>query len=194
VIEFVPAEGFGRVVLTNQFPNDAVKGEPFDTGYDDPGRPHEPTGDGYRYRAEIRSRRGIASNKETEVNRLMSNLSIWFHGGSSANSINTILSMPSTGSLMPLLAPNAVGSLPALSELRGFFTDASGNLYVVNAYKDFSSIVTFSPPANSGAPYTFSQILAGGLADGLAHPLCAVLAPAPDGHVYGKGSRNELYL
>ena len=69
--------------------------------------------------------------------------------------------------------------MPALSELRGFFTDPGGTLYVVNAYKNFSNIICF---AASNGGYTFSHVFAAGAADGLAHPFCAVLAP--DGDVY----------
>ena len=112
----------------------------------------------------------------------MTTLLISFHGGSSAASINNILSMPSAGPMVPLLAPSASGSLPALCELRGFF--AAGNfLYVVNAYKDFSNILTFSPPASAGNPYTFGGLFAAGSSDGLAHPFCAVLVPNGDLYV-----------
>jgi hypothetical protein len=112
----------------------------------------------------------------------MGNLSISFHGGSNANSINNILAVTTAGPPLPLLVANSTGSLPALSELRGFFTDTSGNLYVVNAYKDFSNILSFSAPTSTGDPYAFTGVFAAGASDGLAHPFCAVLAP--NGYVY----------
>jgi hypothetical protein len=112
----------------------------------------------------------------------MSSLSISFHGGSSANSINNILAVPTSGSFVPQLAPNSRGSLPALSELRGFFTDSNGNLYVLNSHKDFSNILTFEAPSAAGDPYTFTGVFASGAKDGLSHPFCAVLAS--DGHIY----------
>jgi hypothetical protein len=112
----------------------------------------------------------------------MTTLCISFHGGSSATSINNILAATTTGPLMPVLAPNALGSLPSLCELRGFFA-ADNLLYVVNAYKDFSNILTFSPPANAGNPYTFAGFFAAGASDGLAHPFCAALVPNGDLYV-----------
>ncbi|HEY3744149.1 MAG TPA: hypothetical protein VGL53_30095 [Bryobacteraceae bacterium] len=110
----------------------------------------------------------------------MSDLCISFHGGSTASSINNILSVIPNTSLTPVLAPNASGVLPALSELRGFFVDSNGSLFVVNAYKDFSNILTFQP--QNGGGYTFDSIFAAGATDGLAHPFCAVAGG--DGHIY----------
>jgi hypothetical protein len=81
-----------------------------------------------------------------------------------------------------MLAPNAAGVLPALSELRGFTTDAKGTLYVVNAYKDFSQILTFAPPAVPGGPWTFDGLFADGKGSELAHPFCAVFGS--DEHLY----------
>lgn len=111
----------------------------------------------------------------------MSDLCISFHGGSTATSINNILLAVPAHSLTPVLAPNASGAMPALSELRGFFLDTDdGNLYVVNGYKDFSSILVFQPQTGGG--YTFYSIFAAGATDKLAHPFCAV--PGSDGHIY----------
>ena len=109
----------------------------------------------------------------------MSNLYISFHGGSTGTSVNNLLA---SDDLQPLLAPSAVGVLPALCELRGFLTDTHGTLYVVNAYKDFSNILTFSPPAAGTQTYTFASIFASGAKDGLAHPFGAVFGP--DGDLY----------
>lgn len=87
----------------------------------------------------------------------MSSVLTSFHGGTTATSINNILAVPQSGAVTPMLAPNSAGAMPALSELRGFTTDKSGNLYVVNAYKYFSQILMFSPPAVSGGPWIFSK-------------------------------------
>jgi hypothetical protein len=72
--------------------------------------------------------------------------------------------------------------MPALSELRGFTTDAAGTLYVVNAYKHFSQILTFSKPAVPGGPFTFASVFVGGKDSQLAHPFCAAFGS--DGHLY----------
>jgi len=110
----------------------------------------------------------------------MSDLCISFHGGSTATSINNVLAVTSTAAVTPMLVPNATGVIPALSELRGFFLDpGSGSLFVVNAYKNFSNILTFS---RQGTAYAFNGIFAAGDSDGLAHPFCAV--PGGDGHIY----------
>ena len=114
-----------------------------------------------------------------EGSECMSQLAISFHGGSTATSVNNLLSVSSGGALTPLLVPDSTGAMPALSELRGFFTDPAGTLYVVNAYKNFSNILSFKP---SGGAYAFDRIFASGSGDGLAHPFCAVLAP--DGDIY----------
>jgi hypothetical protein len=113
----------------------------------------------------------------------MSNLSISFHGGSEATSINNVLAFTPTDDLTPILSPNSGGAMPALSELRGLFSDpTTGKLYVVNAFKDFSQILTFSAPLNSGSSYTFDGVFAGGKDSQLAHPFCAVYGA--DGNVY----------
>ncbi len=108
----------------------------------------------------------------------MSDLAISFHGGSTATSINNILSTVA-GGLTPVLVPNSQGVLPALSELRAFLPYANGTLFAVNAYKDFSNILTFTP---QGGLYTFASIFAAGNSDGLAHPFDIALGG--DGHIY----------
>jgi hypothetical protein len=112
----------------------------------------------------------------------VSTLCASFHGGSSASAINTVLGIDPQRAPTFMLAPRADGVLPALSELRGLTTDKSGTLYVVNAYKDFSQILTFAPPAAAGQPWTFSAIFAGGKSSQLFHPFCAVFGA--DGHLY----------
>ena len=105
-----------------------------------------------------------------------------FHGGSAANAINTILSISPSSSPSAMLLPTGAGVMPALSELRGFTTDAAGTLYVVNAYKHFSQILTFSKPTVSGGPVTFASVFVGGKDSELAHPFCAAFGS--DGHLY----------
>jgi hypothetical protein len=72
--------------------------------------------------------------------------------------------------------------MPALSELRGFATDAAGTLYVVNAYKQFSQILTFSTPTVPGGPFSYAGVFIGGHDSELAHPFCAAFGS--DGHLY----------
>jgi hypothetical protein len=78
-------------------------------------------------------------------------LSASFHGGSAVTSINAILGVSPSATPTVMLAPNASGVLPALSELRGFTTDANGTLHVVNAYSEFSQIVAGPMAAATGA-------------------------------------------
>lgn len=112
----------------------------------------------------------------------MSQLLASFHGGSAASAINSILSIAPSSAPSVVLAPNGAGVMPALSELRGFTTDGHGTLYVVNAYKNFSQILTFAPPKVSGGPWTFLSVFAGGKDSELAHPFCAAFGS--DGHLY----------
>jgi hypothetical protein len=105
-----------------------------------------------------------------------------FHGGSVANAINSILSISPSSPPSVMLSPNTAGVMPALSELRGFTTDAAGTLYVVNAYKNFSQILTFSKPAVPGGPFTYASVFIGGKDSELAHPFCAAFGS--DGHLY----------
>ena len=112
----------------------------------------------------------------------MSALLSSFHGGSAANAINSILSISPPSSPSVMLLPTSAGVMPALSELRGFTTDAAGTLYVVNAYKHFSQILTFSKPAVPGGPFTFASVFVGGKDSQLAHPFCAAFGS--DGHLY----------
>jgi hypothetical protein len=112
----------------------------------------------------------------------VSTLLVSFHGGSTATSINAILGIAPSAAPTVMLAPDANGVMPALNELRGFTTDANSTLYVVNAYKNFSQILTFAPAAASGGPWTFSGVFAGGKDSQLFHPFCAVFGV--DGHLY----------
>lgn len=112
----------------------------------------------------------------------MSALLASFHGGSAANAINSLLSITPSASPASMLSPTSAGVMPALSELRGFTTDASGRLYVVNAYKDFSQILAFGKPAVPNGPFVFASVFAGGKDSELAHPFCAAFGS--DGHLY----------
>jgi len=113
---------------------------------------------------------------------LMASLFSSFHGGSGASAINSILSLSPSSSPSVMLSPNSVGAMPALSELRGFTTDSTGTLYVVNAYKNFSQILSFSKPQAAGGPFTYDKVFVGGSGSELAHPFCAVFGS--DGYLY----------
>ena len=114
-------------------------------------------------------------------------LAISFHGGGSgpkgSKAVNNILVPSASGSTTHLLGPNQDGFMPALWELRGFFADpTSGDLFVVNAYKDCSAIFRFTSSAGAATPYRYAGIFAAGPGAHLNHPFCAALGP--DGDVY----------
>ena len=114
-------------------------------------------------------------------------LAISFHGGGSgpkgSTAVNNILVPSASGSTTRLLGPNQDGFMPALWELRGFFADpTSGDLFVVNAYKDCSAIFRFTSGGGAATPYGYAGIFAAGPGAHLTHPFCAALGP--DGDVY----------
>ncbi len=91
---------------------------------------------------------------------------ISFHGGSGG--INNILVYHDSGKqhTQPDLLPTG-GSNPTLKELRGFVLDGS-LLYVVNAYKQYSQVLTYR---ESGGVYSFQQIYASSASvNSILHP------------------------
>src|SRR4029453_13588570 len=74
-------------------------------------------------------------------------------------------------------------SLPAgvkLRELRGFVFGPDQNLYVVNAYFEYSQILMFNAALNANGQHDFAQIFVGRHAEtnpGIDHPLTWRLIP-----------------
>jgi hypothetical protein len=114
-----------------------------------------------------------------------------FHGGTSASSINNVLAVSSSAppTVAPVLVPGSNGAMPALNELRGLTTDANGNLYVVNAYKEFNQVLVFSPPGASGTTWTFASIFVGGKDSQLSHPFDAAFGA--DSNLYVSNQDNN---
>ena len=117
----------------------------------------------------------------------MSRLAISFHGGGSgpkgSAAVNNILVPSASGSPTYVLGPNQDGFMPTLWELRGFFADpTSGDLLVVNSYKDCSAVFRFANSDNAATPYCYAGIFAAGPGAQLNHPFCAALGA--DGDVY----------
>jgi hypothetical protein len=118
----------------------------------------------------------------------MSTLLISFHGGTKFDggkkegSINNLIAAAGSSLSGPMLLPNPQMVLPALCELRDFTVDANNNLYVLNSYKPFSQILTFSPSSGAASGWTFSGIFAEGTESQLSHPFSCVLGV--DGHLY----------
>ncbi|MBF0527021.1 MAG: SMP-30/gluconolactonase/LRE family protein [Deltaproteobacteria bacterium] len=111
---------------------------------------------------------------------------ISFTGGSNSSSINNIMIYSQDGTAKGK-ALNESG-LPAgvtLKELRGFTFGPDANLYVVNAYKDYSQVLQFKGLLNANGQYDFSKVFvqhSSSLNPGLDHPLSAVFSS--DGNLY----------
>ncbi len=116
-------------------------------------------------------------------------LAVSFHGGApsttdqshhhAGTAINTIMTVDGA-TLAPALEPGDT----TLRELRAFTLDpGSGQLYVVNAYKEAGAIYVFDPPSDAivGAPYVYSSTFASA-SKHLDHPFDLVFGP--DGDVY----------
>ncbi|MBF0495119.1 MAG: hypothetical protein HQK58_00865 [Deltaproteobacteria bacterium] len=111
---------------------------------------------------------------------------ISFSGGTNSSSINNIIAYGLDGTEKGK-ALNEAG-LPAsvtLRELRGFTFGPDANLYVVNAFKDYSQVLQFKGQLNPNGQYDFSKVFvqhSAGLNPGLDHPFSTVFSP--DGNLY----------
>jgi hypothetical protein len=98
-------------------------------------------------------------------------LTVSFHGGSSPNAVNNLLSYPQAGSGTPILNPAGV----TLDELRGFTLGPNGDLYVVVGNKDASNVLQFTPPVPPGVEYTDGTPFVSPPGE-LSHPFALVFA------------------
>jgi hypothetical protein len=83
---------------------------------------------------------------------------ISFHGGEDKGQVNNVLAYQDSGK--PHDNPNVLptgGSDPALRELRGFEI-VDDLLYVVNAYKDYSQVLTYR--VDTSGDYSFKEVFA----------------------------------
>jgi hypothetical protein len=99
-------------------------------------------------------------------------LTVSFHGGSSPNAVNNLLSYPQGGSGTPILNPAGV----TLDELRGFTLEPNGDLYVVVGNKNNSNILQFTPPVPPSVDYTDGTAFVP--PSELSHPFALVFAGA----------------
>jgi hypothetical protein len=109
----------------------------------------------------------------------MSTWFVTFHGGDGKDSFNNIHTYTTNGKQANPEHALAKSSDADPDELRGFITDADGNLYVVNANRPLSQVLLYAPPESSAGQYTFQRVFAH---DGLDHPFD--LEFGPDGDLY----------
>jgi len=97
-------------------------------------------------------------------------MSVWFitfHGGGYPCKTPASPAQSYTGSINTLAGLILSGPLPQMQELRGSAIDASGNLYLANAYKNLSQILQFQPAGSGTYVSSTSNPWAG---SGLEHP------------------------
>ncbi len=109
----------------------------------------------------------------------MSTWFVTFHGGDDTHAFNNIHVYTTDGDEADPDKALKKDDDVELNEVRGFTTDAAGNLYVVNAHKSLSQILLYAPPSSSSGKYTFQRVFAH---KGLSHPFDAVFGP--DGDLY----------
>jgi len=99
---------------------------------------------------------------------------ISFHGGEEKNSFNNIHVYSTEGTeLRKALSKNSVTAGVELRELRGFVFGPDKNLYVVNAYFEYSEILKFKGELNKDGQHDFAGVFVKRHADmnpGIEHP------------------------
>jgi hypothetical protein len=99
-------------------------------------------------------------------------LTVSFHGGSSPNAVNNLLSYRRGGSGIPILNPPASITL---DELRGFTPGPNGDLYVMVGNKNAGNVLQFTPPVPPSVEYTDGTAFASP-SSALSHPFALVFA------------------
>jgi hypothetical protein len=112
---------------------------------------------------------------------------ISFHGGEETSSFNNIHVYSTEGKeLRKALNKNSVAGGVKLRELRGFVFGPDKNLYVVNAYFEYSEILKFKGGLNKDGQHDFVGVFAKRHADmnpGLDHPFNAAFDSEGDLYV-----------
>jgi len=111
---------------------------------------------------------------------------ISFHGGEDASTLNNIHVYSAAGKwLRKALNKSSLPQKVSLRELRGFTIDPDGNLFVVNAFKDFSQVLRFRGKLNTQEQHDFMDVFVqydAATNPGLKHPFNAVFDSA--GNLY----------
>ena len=119
---------------------------------------------------------------------------ISFHGGEEKSALNNIhVYSPHGKELRKALNKESIAGGLELRELRGFAFGPDKNLYVVNAYFEYSEILKFTGRLNTDGQHDFLGIFAKRHADtnpGLDHPFNAVFDS--DGDLYVSNQNTNL--
>ena len=110
---------------------------------------------------------------------------VTFHGGDAKHALNNIHAYTRDGAeIGTALAKQSLPKGVDLRELRGFSFGPDGNLYVVNAYRDYSQVLRFHGRPNADGQHEFIDVFVEHRAanPGLLHPFHATFAP--DGNLY----------
>ena len=99
---------------------------------------------------------------------------ISFHGGDEKVSLNNIHVYSTDGEkLRKALNKKSLDAGVKLRELRGFMFGPDGNLYVVNAYFEYSEVLKFKGELNKDGQHDFAEVFVRRHADmnpGINHP------------------------
>jgi hypothetical protein len=113
---------------------------------------------------------------------------IWyvtFHGGGAASAWNNVHRFSADGqALGKALAVESLSPGVKLRELRGFAFGPDGDLYIANAYKEFSQVLRFGGEPDHEGKHPFREVFVAQHKSnpGLAHPFD--VAFGPDGHLF----------
>lgn len=115
---------------------------------------------------------------------------ISFHGGTGSSDWNNIHAFSSTGTVEDPAKVLDKSTLPddvTLRELRGMTWGSDGNLYVVNAYKEYSQILQFDGSLNQNQQHSFLSVF---VSEPGGHPFQAVFGPMGDMYVANQDTLN----
>ena len=119
-----------------------------------------------------------------------------FHGGDERTTLNNIHVYSLDGQwLRKALNKNSLPQTVALRELRGFTIGPDKNLYVVNAFKDYSQILRFRGELNKHDQHDFDGVFVQHDAasnPGLIHPFNVVFDPP--GHLCVTSQETSIAL
>lgn len=110
---------------------------------------------------------------------------VTFHGGDAKHALNNIHAYTLDGAeIGTALAKHTLPKGVTLRELRGFSFGPDGNLYVVNAYRDYSQVLRFRGQPNAEGQHEFVDVFVAhhSANPGLLHPFHAAFAA--DGNLY----------
>jgi hypothetical protein len=125
-----------------------------------------------------------------------SNLYVSFHGGTGAGMWNNIHAYDVGGAKIgKALDKSSLSKHVDLRELRGFEVGPDGDLYVVNAFEEYSQVLRFSGTRSDDGRHEFIEVFAELDTDGnpgLIHPFD--IAFSPSGDLYVSSQDTNLVL